>query len=1006
MSNQIIFKIPSRLKRETKAAFEIFVKSYFENFELVYTACDSYIIECEDKSLVISQDDELLNSRFLSDIFHGYKRFYPKACKTKTQTCLVLSPREGPLRFEKYNNQAFMQDDIITPLMEFNSYRYTFPGQSLSADGVLSIEDNRSKGIGSEFDGTDFCGQLAAYIADYFSLKTIERRKAIFTFDCDGFTTESLANMQNMMREYGGKESYTIFVMGNGAKGTLYDPKYELSNPKLRDAIEGCEIGLHSSYLAHINPTVLKEEVYEFKRILGTKPKVHRGHYLRNLYPVTQANLISEGFEFDFTTGFYDGQGSPTLTALPYCLPDPRGSFKSLTLVPTVLMDQHLAYYSKPIQQSNANDRDNYIKTLVDHWAEYSVIPVIDWHVHALDISHYPLHMDILYRLLDELKAHGFLLDTASNIYKPSNFQPEWIKDAAVTLKSLEEVINEEPIEPPSDFSNWYQRASYSVAFRPPYYTQVTALFFEKILLDESIFTICDIGCGSGWIISKAGKNRQTLLVDQSNTYRVDTEKPFLSMDTLSAWLKNNSTTRKFDLVTLIDVIEHLNSSETDEVISLVCGALANKYVYIQTPNDEIIDDSIGVCTRCGYQGHLCGHKVSLKLQDLKQICPVGWEVLSTVSSGPLDFIQSSNPLLNRESTIPSIPYTCPACNEETFFIDTSLLRGNHPEKCLSDGSERSYAECGVLLKRIDSGVELHRLEQFIAKMRLDSQSARVFGASLSNDLPKRITKTTTTRIDFTSYFIDSGDCTSSNYLLPSFFHISGKHDFVEKGLSLLESDGQNMFSVHFPMPIKQGTLYRLQFWPFAQESLYATLTITEIDISGQQIQEAVKEFLLTTSTLELVCTASIDCKGFSIAVDTMHGSVALQSIEVLTDGRSYALAQYDETYSGSFNISLIEGKPHLSYIEHDGWCQTAERSETYLSTCIEDAAFPQHLEANILLAEEISRALALQHLKYTNRLSKRIAPFIVRTLRKTWQIKPLIKTAINKLKSAYRGFN
>jgi ubiquinone/menaquinone biosynthesis C-methylase UbiE len=127
---------------------------------------------------------------------------------------------------------------------------------------------------------------------------------------------------------------------------------------------------------------------------------------------------------------------------------------------------------------------------------------------------------------------------------------------------------------------------------------QRVKLFAEKI--PEEVKSLLDVGCGNGLFLHHVESIRDVAClrlcgVDRSQTAlkHVHTEKYLSSIDCLP--FNDN----EFDIVTSLEVIEHLPSIIYYDALKEICR-VARKYVLIGVPFNEDIRNSLIECPYCG----------------------------------------------------------------------------------------------------------------------------------------------------------------------------------------------------------------------------------------------------------------------------------------------------------------------------------------------------------------------------------------------------------------------
>jgi hypothetical protein len=134
------------------------------------------------------------------------------------------------------------------------------------------------------------------------------------------------------------------------AKPSPYDTGYSLLEPRVQKRIlrfreRDVEMGIHPSYFSFGDPLMLRNEVNEWRSVIGKKPIGGRQHYLRWL-PTTWNDWDNAGLSYDSSVGYADCIGFRAGTCIPYrpwSLAEDRPL--SLLEIPLLVMDGTLVVY-------------------------------------------------------------------------------------------------------------------------------------------------------------------------------------------------------------------------------------------------------------------------------------------------------------------------------------------------------------------------------------------------------------------------------------------------------------------------------------------------------------------------------------------------------------------------------------------------------------------------------------------------------------------------------------
>jgi peptidoglycan/xylan/chitin deacetylase (PgdA/CDA1 family) len=180
----------------------------------------------------------------------------------------------------------------------------------------------------------------------------------------------SFARVLELEREHGARSTFFLMT-GFGHRA---DPEpYGHLLPRLVEALDGAEIGLHGSYRAADEPARLAEEKAALERVAGPVAG-QRFHYLRlNLAAVQVA-----GFRYDSTFGFSDAPGFRAGIAHPF---RPWGT--RLVEIPLAAMD--VTFGERRYLGLSAREAERPLMELLDWAAEHGGGFAILWHTDRFD---------------------------------------------------------------------------------------------------------------------------------------------------------------------------------------------------------------------------------------------------------------------------------------------------------------------------------------------------------------------------------------------------------------------------------------------------------------------------------------------------------------------------------------------------------------------------------------------------------------------------------------------
>lgn len=156
-----------------------------------------------------------------------------------------------------------------------------------------------------------------------------------------------------------------------------------------------------------------------------------------------------------------------------------------------------------------------------------------------------------------------------------------------------------------------------------------------------NVKTALDFGCGPGFMMEHLIQKKYTVFGLDFSKKTIDLvnakfkKKPnFKGAFALEYFQKNK---KKFDLITLVEVVEHLNDQYLRDTFQMIHSLLAPGGVcLITTPNDEDLHHSEVFCPQCSHVFHKVQHVRSWSESSLTSYALArGFQVLT---SGTVDF--------------------------------------------------------------------------------------------------------------------------------------------------------------------------------------------------------------------------------------------------------------------------------------------------------------------------------------------------------------------------------
>lgn len=229
-------------------------------------------------------------------------------------------------------------------------------------------------------------------------------------------------------KELGGKS--TFFWLDELGKPSLlslnswilFTGRYKIDDPAITGVIRklhenGWEIGLHGSYNSFNNYALLKVEKERLEKIIESRIRGTRQHYL-NFDPQSTFEIHqSLGFEYDSTLGFRKGIGFRRGTCFPFHPLLRDGQQASLLEIPLVIMDSALP--SRDMFQSCIE--------VMKQVQKYHGVLTLLWHQRTFYDEDFPGMTDLYIQLLEEARRSNAWIVDAHEI-------SEWLTNTRVSL--------------------------------------------------------------------------------------------------------------------------------------------------------------------------------------------------------------------------------------------------------------------------------------------------------------------------------------------------------------------------------------------------------------------------------------------------------------------------------------------------------------------------------------------------------------------------------------------
>lgn len=174
----------------------------------------------------------------------------------------------------------------------------------------------------------------------------LERIAVISGFRSDPFDVYS--KLSEWSRELGIPLFFFFLLRHDGRYDRTIDPDSGVFEPVFRTLAPYHKLGIHPSYGAAYNSSLLQKELDCFRRIASKPVKISRQHYLRFDVRKTPQMLQDQGIVADFTMGFAGAPGFRAGTSFPFYYYDFRKEQETkLLFVPFCFMDGVYSVYQR-----------------------------------------------------------------------------------------------------------------------------------------------------------------------------------------------------------------------------------------------------------------------------------------------------------------------------------------------------------------------------------------------------------------------------------------------------------------------------------------------------------------------------------------------------------------------------------------------------------------------------------------------------------------------------------
>ena len=199
------------------------------------------------------------------------------------------------------------------------------------------------------------------------------------------YTFPWLLQQDKILQQSVGEDRCQSFLFFKAGGKTKHDkPCYDLYSKDMRALFELCReqgatVGLHSSYQAGINPSLIAAEKKKLEDAVGMEMRHNRHHFLSSREPEDMEYVEKAGFTDDYTMGYADMAGFRLGTSLPVRFINPATRrLSKLMLHPLIVMDSTL----NDVRYMNlsADRAEAYCRRLVQNIRQVAGELTLLWH--------------------------------------------------------------------------------------------------------------------------------------------------------------------------------------------------------------------------------------------------------------------------------------------------------------------------------------------------------------------------------------------------------------------------------------------------------------------------------------------------------------------------------------------------------------------------------------------------------------------------------------------------
>jgi hypothetical protein len=291
-------------------------------------------------------------------------------------------------RYPHYESLAFKNNFLELPLINIwgelflNSLKKFFPN--------LHNASPKFKHVPTYDIDMAFCykhknifRQIGSVIQDLVTAKISLLRTRILVIrgkQKDPFDTFDLIAAQHQSDPQ--KRAIFFFLVG---KYSMYDKNNEIYSLEMQQVIQSvaayAEVGLHPSYLSNSKSNMVCIEKANLEKILSMPVCRSRQHYIKNILPETNLNLITNGITSEYSMGYGSANGFRASTCTPHRWFNLlNNKVENLQIIPFCWMDNTSLHYHKMTPQDALIDYENYFNIC----KKYNGTFVSIWHNSSL----------------------------------------------------------------------------------------------------------------------------------------------------------------------------------------------------------------------------------------------------------------------------------------------------------------------------------------------------------------------------------------------------------------------------------------------------------------------------------------------------------------------------------------------------------------------------------------------------------------------------------------------